>query len=139
MKRDTVEAITKAGATKAAAWADIEKAAERLRSDESSLTREQAIDRVVQSTEGVALVKAYREALDYDVEHAPPHAEFIVSATADLAARSLDALAEDVARRSRVTKVQAYETVLTTKEGRELLERYRAGMTLGGGNRQSPS
>lgn len=128
VREETMKAIAKAGPTKAAAWAEIEKAADRIRGAEPNLTKEQAIDRLVSSREGVTLVKSYREALDYEVEHAPPTPEPVVSATADIAARMLDELAEDVVRSSKVSKAAAYEAVLGTREGQEMLARYRFGM-----------
>lgn len=124
------EAMRRTGLTKAAAWANIEKAAERLQTKDSSLSKEQAIERVVRSDEGPPLVSAYREAIDYDLDHAPETPAPIVSATADQAARRLDEMADALARSANISKAHAYEVTLTTEEGRSLLDRYRVGMGL---------
>jgi hypothetical protein len=116
-----------AGMSREVIYKSIEKLGNTFQRSDRSLTKEQAVVKVLETDEGRALEAAYRSAPPDEIEEVVTKAEPVLGGqAAQRAAAALDKLDEDVAVRSSVSKAVAYDQVFASAEGAELLGEYRS-------------
>jgi hypothetical protein len=115
--------------TQAVVYDKLQKLAEAERASDPTLTPEQAFVKVLDTEEGQQLRKSYHDAPPEPLEDvSAPVTPVAGGDEAESTAAKLDKLVGEVAERRSISKSAAYDVVLATPEGANLMAEYRGAI-----------